>query len=360
VQSPIHQAFAAAGARFVERGDFEIPGEFEGVRKEYQAATSAAILAERSYRARLRVTGKDRVLFLQNMLSNDVKALAPGSGLLACWLTRQGKLISDLVVYCFEGSLLLEMERERLKPVMDSLARYVVSEDVTLKDESAGEALVSLEGPRAAEILSHLLGEALPALAPFQFRERLWQGVPLRIAAVRRGPGPGFDLAVPAPESTRLIAYVLEMGRPLGLLPAGAGALEIRRIEAGIPLFGVDMDESHLPLEAGLEGAISFSKGCYIGQEYVVRISHRGHVNKKLVGLRLSGETVPEPGSTLRREDREIGRVTSAAFSPALASPVALGYVQREVSEPGTELMVRAASADIPARVAPLPFLPAK
>lgn len=358
VRSPLHDIFAAAGARFVERHGFEIPEEFSGTRQEYEAASRTAILAERSYRAGVRVTGKDRVFFLQNMLSNDVKALGSGGGLQACWLTRQGKLIADLIVYRFEDSLLLEMERERLKPVMESLARYIVSEDVSLSDASAEEAFVSLEGPRAAELLSGLLGEPLPALAPFHFFERPWRGAPLRVSAVPHGPGPGFDLAVAADDAPRIVGLILERGRPLGLLPAGARALEIRRIEAGIPLFGVDMDESHLPLEAGLEKAISFNKGCYIGQEYVVRIVHRGHVNKKLVGLRLAVEAVPEPKSTVHSGEREIGQVTSAAFSPTLGCAVAMAYVQREWTEPGAEVMVRAAAIEIRARVAALPFLP--
>jgi aminomethyltransferase len=358
VRSPLHPVFAAAGACFSDRHGFEIPVEFSGTRAEYEAAAGAVVLAERSYRGRIRVTGKDRISFLQNMLSNDVKGLATGSGLYACWLSRQGKLISDLVVYRFEDSVLLEMEPERLTPVMESLTRYIVSEDVSLRDASPEEALVSLEGPRAAELLSGLTNEPLPPLAPFQFLERELLGAGVRVSAVAHGPGPGLDLALPSAEAPRLVETILERGRPLGLLPAGARALDIRRIEAGIPLFGVDMDESHMPLEAGLEFALSFQKGCYIGQEYVARLAHRGHVNKKLAGLRLTGELVPEPGTPIGAGDREIGAITSAAFSPTLGSPLALGYLQRDWTEPGTEVLVRAAAGAIAARVAALPFLP--
>ncbi len=334
----------------------EIPEEFSGLSEEYHASRETAILVDRSYRARVRASGRDHVSFLQNMLTNDVKALATGEGLPAAHLSRLGKLISDLVVYRLDNSLLLEMEPGRRDPLTESLSRYVVSEDVTLTDVTTEDALLSIEGPRSAEIISKLLAETLPELARFHFVSSRGAGFDVRVSRSHHGPGLCFDLAVPAAVAADLWEKLLSVGRPSGLIPAGFCTMEVRRIEAGIPLFGVDMDESHLPLEAGLDAAISFNKGCYVGQEYVARLAHRGHLNRKLVGLEMPGEVVPESGDDIVGSDHTVGHITSAALSPALGHPVALGYVQRDFLAPGTEVTVRGDRQELAARVAELPF----
>lgn len=322
-------------------------------REAYEAARERVILAPRHGRGRLRAKGKDRVSFLQNMLTNDVKALGPGGGLFAAVLSRHGKLITDLVLYRLEDAVLLEMEKDRVVPALEALSRYIVSEDVSLTDESAAEALFSLEGPRAAELLGELSGEPLPDVKRYHWVTRALSAVTVRVSAVPHGPGPSYDVAVPAREAERVMESVAKAGETFGLVHADSGTLETRRIEAGIPRFGIDMDESHLVLEAGLDAAISFNKGCYVGQEFVARLAHRGHVNKKLMGLKFRGDAVPEPGSPIEGG----GHVTSAAHSPALSVPIALGYVHREFMEPGKAVWVETASGRLEAEVTALPFL---
>jgi folate-binding protein YgfZ len=300
------------------------------------------------------------------MLSNDVKRLQPGEGVWAAILTRKGTLISDLVVYHLSDALLLEMEPEGLSPAMESLSRYLVSEDVTLADVTGEEALFSVEGPSAAGLLSQILVEPsetrLAARGMHHFFSDGDGEGELRVSAAHHGPGPAFDVAVPSERAAELLVRLLDAGRALGLRPMGWRAQEIRRIEAGIPLLGVDMDGSHLPLEAGLDDAISFNKGCYIGQEYVVRLAHRGHLNRKLAGLSFSGGTIPNAGDEIRAASddgtaRAAGCVTSAAFSPSLGHPIAMGYVASAFLAPGTAVTVLSGDGTLQARVSDLPFI---
>ena len=171
-----------------------------------------------------------------------------------------------------------EMEPERAGLTIETLSRYIVSEDVELKDVSNRQALVSAEGPRAGELLSKLIGRPLPELTPYQITSARVGETPVQVSAVRHGPGPGYDLAIPTSEALVVLEQMHEAGGDLGFRIAGHRTQNIRRIEAGIPLFGIDMNESHLLLETGLENAVSFNKGCYVGQEYVARLAHRGHL----------------------------------------------------------------------------------
>ncbi|HEY7700421.1 MAG TPA: glycine cleavage T C-terminal barrel domain-containing protein [Vicinamibacteria bacterium] len=319
--------------------------------REYRAAMEGALALDRSHLATVAARGKDRESFLQNMLSNDVRSLAPFTGIPAAFLTNKGKLVSDLLVFKCEDAFLLQMERERAEPFRKALDRYIISEDVVLESLAETEATFSLEGPKASGILAELAGipsAELDGLAHLHFRLLAPGEWKARVVAQRRELTPRFDVSADPKAAKRLLEDVLERGALLG----GEEVREARRIEASRPRFGVDMDESHLPLEAGLDEAISFHKGCYIGQEYVVRLAHRGHVNRKLSGLKVAGNAPPAPGTPVMRGPEEAGAVTSSAFSPAFGCPLALAYLKRGHWEPGTEVTVAGAAAT----VSSLPF----
>jgi len=341
-------------ARYDEFVLMDIESSFE---EAYRAATEGALALDRSHLATVAVRGKDRESFLQNMLTNDVRSLAPGTGVPAAFLTNKGKLVSDLLVFKSDDTFLLQMERERAEPFRKALDRYIISEDVALESRAETEATFSLEGPKASGILAELAGISvsdLDELAHLHFRSLELSGLsglsemPARFTAQRRELTPRFDVTASPAAAKSLLERVLEHGALLG----GESVRETRRIEASRPRFGIDMDESHLPLEAGLEEAISFQKGCYIGQEYVVRLAHRGHVNRKLAGLTLAGNEPPAPGTPVLHGVEEAGAVTSSAFSPAFGGALALAYLRRAYLEPGTEVTVGGATAT----VSSLPF----
>ena len=334
--------------------------------EQYRAIRQGAGLVNRSDRGRLRLTGPDRRDYLQGLLTNDIAALSAGSGCYACLLTAQGRMIADMHVIETGEAIVMDLERAVAARVGEHLEQFVFSEDVEIADVSASIAQLGIFGPRASAIVSQAVGvgDASEPLSPSDVeglavlgnRTRSWNGAPLLV--VRRDDlGLGFDLLIGA-EHQESLARVL---RTAGAVDVESDVAEVCRIESGRPLFGTDMTEDTIPLEAGIEDrAISLTKGCYVGQEIIIRVLHRGHgrVAKRLVGLTLeAGAPVPIRSAAIRVGDREIGAVTSAAFSPALERPIALGYVHRDFVEPGTGVSVLVAGQLSPAVVTRLPFV---
>jgi folate-binding protein YgfZ len=265
-------------------------------------------------------------------------------------------MIADLYVYEAGDVLLVTLEHAVKDAVLAKLDQFIFSEDVKLGDVTDAFAQIAIVGPDAARLAATLMPDAsadvLQALPEHGNVRATWHGAPAIVARVTDTGEPGFDLFVERAQAGALID-ALTAGGSIALDEATADAL---RIEAGVPRFLRDMDDETLPLEAGIESrAISFTKGCYVGQEVVIRVLHRGHgrVVKKLVGLTLDGSTPPASGALVMNGEREAGHVTSSTISPALGRPIALAYVHRDFLEPGTALTVDGADAIVTA----LPFV---
>ena len=317
------------------------------------AVRRAAGLFPLTGRGLLCVEGKDRLRWLDGMVTNDMAALEAGperSGCFAALLTRKGRIVADLPVLLRPAALWLETAADAVEPVRTTLERFIVADDVALRDASGEVERLALEGPAAPAILESALGAPL-ALAPEACAEVELAGVTLLVAAFGWSGAPAFQLLAPTGSADALAACLEGVGAAHGLVRAGEEALEILRIEAGIPRLGAELDEDVLPAEARLERAISTTKGCYTGQEIVARLASRGHVNHLLVGLRCAGAQPPPVGAELFAEGRRIGEVTSACVSPA-AGAIALGYVRRPLDAPGTRVEVDGGEA----RVSALPF----
>jgi aminomethyltransferase len=325
---------------------------------EIVAATRAgAGLFPMAHRGLLEVRGEDRVRWLDGMISGDVEALVtagPGAGCYATLLTNRGAIVADLHVGSLEGRFLLESAREAIPFIQETLERFVIADDVTLVDVSEQRVAIGLEGPQAEALLGAASGGAeLPA--PEGWAELQIAGHPVQVAAFGLTGEQAFQLRVGSEGLEALEEALFAAAEALGPPPLVRGtpeALEILRVEAGIPLLGRELDEEVLPPEARLERAISTSKGCYVGQEIIARLRARGQVNHLLVGLRLEGADLPPVGTKLAAAGRETGEITSVARSPSQGS-IALGYVRREHAEDGTELDLDGGRA----RVAALPFV---
>lgn len=335
--------------------------------EQYRALRDEAGLVNRSDRGRLRLTGHDRRDYLQGLLTNDVAALTAGSGCYACLLTAQGRMIADMYIVETGEAILMDLEPAVAERVGDHLEQFVFSEDVEVADVSKAIAQIGVFGPRAADVISRALSaqESRPAVNPADLaslsvlanRTWLWHGASAIVVRRDDVGGPGFDLLIGVEHSEPLARAI----RDAGAVDVDPSVAEVCRIEYGRPVFGKDMTEDTIPLEAGIEDrAISLTKGCYVGQEIIIRVLHRGHgrVARRLVGLTLEpGAAVPAHGSSIRAGDREIGTITSAASSPALGRPIALGYVHRDFVEAGTAVGVVVADESWPAVVAHLPFV---
>jgi len=323
----------------------------------YDAARSHAAFFERTNRARIVVSGRDRASYLHGLLTNDIASLAAGEGRYAAYLTPQGRMIADLFVYELGDVLLLVVPGETKDAVLTKFDQFIFSEDVQLGDVTNAFAEIAVVGPDASTVVASVTGVDVSRLQRLPEHGNVraeFRGRPAIITRITDTGEAGYDLFVEREQAGVLIDL-------LAAEPAAAVALddettEALRIEAGVPLFGRDMDQDTIPLEAGIESrAISFSKGCYVGQEVIIRVMHRGHgrVAKKLVGVTMDGKAVPARGASIRAGDREVGLVTSSTFSPALDKPIALGYVHRDFAAPGTEVTVDS----LPATVTPLPFV---
>src|SRR5215831_4034162 len=300
------------------------------MRKAYQEARERAVSIDRSERGRLVVLGKDRASYLHGLLTNDITSLQAGMGCYSAYLTPQGRMISDLWVYELGDVILLDLPSVATKnTVLQKLDQFIFSEDVQLGDVTNDFAQVAIVGPEAAAVVATLLGESAERLSSLPEHGCLRGSIAGGAAIVTRVTDtgePGFDLYV---EQLRL-GTLRELLASLDVEEADAETVDVLRVEAGIPKFHVDMNEDTIPLEAGIESrAISMSKGCYVGQEVIIRVLHRGHgrVAKKLVGLTIDSPSAPPSGTIVRSGDQDIGRVTSAVRSAALDRTIALAYL---------------------------------
>ena len=358
----IQQLHAQAGAHFGTPNGAEVVLDYGDARTEYQALRNTAGVLDLSFRGRLCLTGVDRVRFLHGQVTNDVKNLKAGQGCYAALVNAKGKIESDLNIYCLENELLLDFEPGLTPSLAARFEKFIIADDVQVIDVTADYGLFSVQGPQSDAVVRELgIGWELPT-QPLSFTSA--KDTPfgeLYCMRISRGPATGFDIFVPAASLAMLWEKLVYAVRAHGGRLCGWQALEITRIEAGIPRFGHDMDQANLAPEAGIEQrAISYTKGCYIGQEVISRIRAHGKVAKALRGLTLdaSAPLLPQKGDKIFCNEKEVGYITSSTKSPLLQRKIALGYIRREQNEIGTELIIHTAEHRITARIVPLPFTP--
>jgi folate-binding protein YgfZ len=297
---------------------------------EYEAVRGggAGLIDLSASRGRIRVSGSEATMFLNGLITNDIKNATENNWLPAVFPTVQGRLIGAVRILREEQGFLIDTENASHEPILKTISRFTMAGDFRVSDVTSETALLTVQGRRASEIIS----------AAGEFAT---------VSATHTGEQ-GFDLLLD--ESDRVA--VTEKLIAAGAQPVGPEAFEILRIEAGIPRYGQDMDDTNVVIEANLDDAISYTKGCYVGQEIIIRIKHRGHVAKRLTGLRLH-EPVDNGETITSADGKEIGRVTSTTYSPELVSPIALGYVRYEYLASGTAVRVD----DVSATVTELPFV---
>lgn len=354
--SPLLEMHRNNGAEFIEEDGWVLPLYFGDSLREYRTVRSHAGLLDLCHRSLLRFTGKDRVSFLQGMVSNDVKGLAAGQGVYAAILDVHGKIMADVRVFCTDDFILLDLWEAVKEKILQHLNRYIIADDVEIADLADQYGIISLQGPKARPFLRALLPPERIPLEELDHRTSRIGDAEVRVVRSTHTGEEGYDFLIMTKDLSQVASRIQEMGKTFSLQWIGAQAQEILRIEGGIPRYGIDMDENSLLLETGLDQAVSFHKGCYLGQEVIERIRSRGHVNKRLVGMVLEGDTAAERGDTVRAGEKEIGKVTSSVMSPARKRPLAMGYVHRDYLRPGTPVTIEVQGREIPAVVSPLPF----
>ena len=306
---------------------------------EYEVVRNggAGLIDLSASRGRIRVSGSEATMFLNGLITNDVKNLPENRWMPAVFPTVQGRLIGAVrVIRGSEPAFLIDTEIVSHEAVLKTISKFTLAGDFKVSDLTAETALLTLQGQGAAEILQKVFDPAVSDLPENGVVERAWRNVPVTILRASHTGEDGFDIVIDSSHKAEL-QNALEAA---GAQPIGEDTLEILRVEAGVARFGQDMDETNVVPETNLDNAVSYTKGCYVGQEIIVRIKHRGHPAKKLTAMRFESDQQIEAGAVIRStENQEIGRVTSAVISPKRGS-IGLGYVRYEYLAEGTRVVV--------------------
>jgi aminomethyltransferase len=360
IESLLHGVTARDGAVFTEEAGWRIPEHFGEPAAEYAAACEAAVLFDRSHSGKIEATGPEASRFLHNLCTNDVAKLEPGTGCAAYLTTGQAKIVASALI--FRPPLPVGKETYQLDvgpgmgpKVVSHLDRHLISERLELADRTLEYAQVHLAGPVAAGILAQAFGKTIDLPAQLTNRAEMLGSIACQ---VRRNDAlglPGFDIVWPAAAGETVWSALLQAGAR----PAGMHTYHVLRVEAGTPQYNLDIDETNLPQEVGrIEYTISFTKGCYIGQETVARIRTYGHVNRSLCGLLVAGDTLAPHGAKIIRNGQEVGTIGSSVLSPRLKKVIALAYLRRGHQHAGTCVEIEAAGTRLSAEVTGLPFVP--
>ena len=326
--SPLEETHRRLGASMVEREGASVPAHYGDSRAEYASVRGGGVgVIDLSSRGRVRVEGGEAVMFLNGLVTNDVKALAEGAWVPCAFPNPQGRLIAQARVARLGGAFLIDTEPPTRQRVYKALERFTLAGDFRVKDLSEETAQLSLQGARSQAIVASVFGEACANVARGRALEFDWNGSRVVLLRATHTGEDGFDLVADSPRASELWDALTSVGAR----PFGFDALEVLRVEAGVPRFGVDVTETNVVLEAGQAEAVSFTKGCYVGQEIIARIHWRGHVAKQLAGLIFEDELTetPAPGAKIfSSEGKEAGRVTSAVYSPRAARVAELPLVR--------------------------------
>jgi folate-binding protein YgfZ len=324
--------------------------DFGDIRAEFNALLSGCGVYDLSWRVKIALTGRDRVRWLNGMVTNNVRDLVVSHGLYAFLLNPQGHILADLYAYNRGDSLLVDTDHSQLERVLSIFDKYIIMDDVEVANLSEKLTAIGIAGPKVREMLRGA-GFDVRELEPLQFVDLTWQQIGLTLVRGDNPSAESFEFWL-APSN---VASLWEALGKAGAKPVGTSALDLLRIAAGIPRYGQDIRERDLPQETEQQRALHFTKGCYIGQEIVERIRSRGHVRRKFTGFEIDGP-LPASGAQIQADGKDLGEITSAASLPGASGEhrVALGYIRREIATPGKEVMI----GETKARVAELPFSP--
>jgi folate-binding protein YgfZ len=339
MDTPLKSEHQAAGANLAEYSGCLLPESFAGFDSEYHAAREAVALFDTNWHAVTALTGPDRVRYLNAIVTNNIQSLPQGRGLLALLLNPQGRILVEFEVYNLPDKLLLLSHASVRERTHSSLDKYIIMDDVQMLDLTDQMGSIALEGPRTPSIVQQACGVAFENLSEFSILDTSVVHTPCHLLRRSHFGQPGAEFITRRDRLPSLWKTFQGAIRAHGGEPIGMTALDSLRLEAGVPWFPADFNDTVIPHEAGLETThISFSKGCYTGQEIVERVRSRGHVNRVRAGLKFSASEPPAFGTRLLADGVEIGLVTSASFSPAVGTAIGMGYVRREHAQAGSTL----------------------
>lgn len=356
ITTPLYEVHSKLGATFGEISEgWNFVLHYSDPISEHLAVRNDVGIADISHHGVLCLTGEDRAKFLHRLISNDVETLSVGEGNYATLLTHRGKIIADINVYNLDDSIYISTAPEIVETLFSELDKYIIADDVELM-RLKDIGIIAVSGPNSPELLHSIFNIDNIANLP-EYYSKICELNQQRVICVRSDiyGEIGYRLFTTS-ETLGELWKKLITHKP-DVKPIGWEAQESLRIEAGIPRYGTELTDSIIPLEAELEHAIDFEKGCYIGQEIVARMKYRGHPNRLLRGIELHSDHAVQQNSKIFDSEKEVGWVTSSVFSPSLGIPIALGYIRMALTEPGSRIQIEVSDGRINGRVVGLPFL---
>jgi len=359
-RSPLAEEHKKLGARFGLMDGNEVVLSYAPPADEYRLVRDRVGLVDLSHCGIIKVSGSEAERFLNGLVTNDVKSLSKGCGMRAGFLTGHGKVRALSRILGLGDSYLIINEPQTHDKVYQYVFPFSYAGDFAVEDVTSAYAVLSVQGPKSLLVMKEVCFEPVSSMDEHQWSDAVIAGHNTMVVKSSRSGDAGYDILTPVDSVVDVWDFILLKGGFHGIRPFGLEALDVLRFETGVPKYGIDVDESNMMLEVGLSDAVSFTKGCYTGQEAVAMATYRGHVSKKLSGLIFEGDTVPARGDKVFSETREVGTVTSAMRSDGLGQVIAMAYIKYGFFEPGLSVEVRNEQGPLRATIVEMPFVGAK
>jgi glycine cleavage system T protein len=356
-RTPLFDLQQKLGASFGQFHQWEMADHYTDPVEEHNRVRTTVGLIDLSYLGVIMIGGKEGGQFLHGIVTNEIKGLQKGKGGRAAFLTGKGKVMALCRVLGLGDEYLIINDPQTHEKIFKYVFPFSYAGDFKAEELSESYRTLSVQGPRALLVMKEICFEPVPALEDHDWIETMIAGHHVLVVRASHTGEQGYDILVPEAGLEDVWDFILLKGAFHSIAPVGLRALGSLRIEAGIPVYGVDADDTNMMLELGMSDAVSFTKGCYTGQEAVAMATYRGHVSKKLSGLVFANESLPDSGDKIIKDGKEVGQITSSLKSPSLGSVIALGYVKYGSFEPGTKLEVQHKEEMLPAEVVELPFI---
>lgn len=356
IETPLKSEHEKLSAQFGSYFGCALPANYGDAEREYKFARESVALVDKNYRCVLSFTGADRVRYLNAMLTGNIRDLALGGGNISLLLSPQGRILAEVETLALADRLLVISHETIRTKLVETFDKFIIMDDVTMEDWTEKFGMLALEGPKATEIVRELCALDLNAMEDFAHAEKQIAGAACRIIRTSSEGISGAEFITPRENLAALWNLLLNAARKSGGGPVGYEALNILRLEEGVAWYGVDFDENQIPHQAALEAShISYTKGCYTGQEIVERVRSRGQIQRRRVILRFSGNAIPRAGEPLfapsmenpTESGAEIGFVTRAARSPKFGAVIGMGYVRREQMDAGSNVKWSGGDAEV-------------
>lgn len=359
-RSPLSEEQKKLGGRFGLVDGREVVLSYSTPGSEYRLVRDHVGVVDLSHCGIIKVSGSEAEKFLNGLVTNDVKSLSKGCGMRAGFLTGHGKVRALCRILGLGDSYLIINDPQTHDKVYQYVFPFSYAGDFKVEDVTTQYAMLSVQGPKSLLVLKEVCFEPVSSMDEHQWSDAIIGGHNTMVVKSSLTGDAGYDILAPIDAAVDVWDFILLKGGFHGIRPFGLEAFDLLRFEAGVPRYGIDVDESNMMLEIGLGDAVSFTKGCYTGQEAVAMATYRGHVSKKLSGLALEGDAVPARGDKVLSQTREVGTVTSAMRSDGLGRVIAMAYIKYGFFEPGSPLEIQNEHGPLQATIVEMPFVEAK